>query len=213
MNNIELAEVPLNYARMTVRDLVQQAYDAGKATRPEDGVRPSADEVNAAITAVERNAVLVAHARMEAVAIMCGFDGLAAALGYLQTLRTNPLAELLREAVNLAIVGDITPSDDVASDGGWGNWLKRATAVVGDKPPPDTETIDVEAHEAAIGALNVERSRPKLRVVENEVRSGCAVRAAIQDDQTGDAAADIAEHDEAMAKLYGNKGGATTDET
>jgi len=181
VNDIEIAEVPLNYARMNVRDLVQQAYDAGQTSNEErharNGVpKPTADEVNKAVQAIERGAVLLAHARMEHVAKACGFEGLTEALGYLQTLRANPIADLLREAVNLAAVGDIHPSDDVTESGGWGNWMKRARAVVGDKPPPpdlDNLSIQQEMCVAEIAAV-VDR--------EPQVRSGCAVRAAIQDE-------------------------------
>jgi len=173
-----MAEVPLNYARMTVRDLVQQAYDAGR-TRGVEGeqtAKPTAEEVNKAIQTIERGAVVLAHARMEHVAKACGFEGLTEALGYLQTLRANPIAELLREAVNLAAIGDIHPSDDPAEAGGWGNWMKRARAVVGDAAPP----AEVAPNDEALADLEHAR-----REAMPEVLSGCAVRAAIQRDEGG----------------------------
>lgn len=49
----QLAQVQLDYARLYIHDLVQRAYDAGKSTRLEDGVKPDAEEVTKAIQAVE----------------------------------------------------------------------------------------------------------------------------------------------------------------
>lgn len=147
MNKIELTESELNSVRMTVRDLVHRAYEAGQTSHDDVPLRdevakPNAEEVNDAIQTLERRAVILAHARMEETAKLCGFEGLTEALGYLITLRDNPLAELLREAINLCSVGDITPSEDVADEGGWSNWMYRAKAAVGDTvPPPDVPTI------------------------------------------------------------------------
>jgi hypothetical protein len=74
MNDKQLAEVPLNYARMTVRDLIQQAYDAGRSAgvEGEQTLKPSAKEVNEAIAALEAaaisafNAEYAVHATEEA---------------------------------------------------------------------------------------------------------------------------------------------------
>jgi len=230
---------------MHVHNAVQLAYDAGYAVgnidrHASESGKPSAKAVNDAIDNVEMAAVQLAHTHMEETAKRCGFEGLTEALGYLITLRDNPVAELVREAVNLCIVGDITESDDVAAEGGWGNWLKRARAVVGDAAPPP-ETITVEAHETALDRLEVEAAPfmaprpvgmlPQLAAgfehkgahegvwpqmsgrgqrPENQVLSGCAVRAAIQVDEAAVHAAEEAEHDAAMDSLYG-KGGAKID--
>lgn len=169
-NDEALAEVPVSYARMAVRDLIQRAYDAGYL---QDGTRPSAEEVNAALASLEKATKDFAHWRMEETAKRCGFDGVTAALGYVLTLGSNPLAALLDEARNLAIVGDIYPSEDKAECGGWSYWLHRVNAVLGVKP----NEVIAHAHDNAVQ-------------IEPQVLSGCAVRAAIQREQTGDAAAD-----------------------
>lgn len=200
MNDLELAEVPLNFARMTVRDLIQQAYDAGKTSNEErlripHAGKPTAEETNKAIAAVERGAVGLAHARMEFVAQACGFEGLTEALGYLQTLRANPIAALLREAVNLSAIGDIHPSDDPAADGGWGNWMKRAQAIVGNAAPPEQEVLSGCAVRAEI------QRRPWL-----EESAGRPMTLGSTPESVAPYEADVAEHDERMAKLYGNLG-------
>lgn len=157
---IEAAEGTLNTNRTAVRDLIQRAYDAGMdiASTGHPGgppiARPSAKEVNEAIAAVERGAVQLAHARMEYVAKACGFEGLTEALGYLQTLRDNPLATMLREVVNLCALGDVDEHTDAL---GWGVLIGRIKAVIGDEPPP-----------------------PDVMPVERQVLSGCAVRAEAQ---------------------------------
>lgn len=167
---IEAAEGTLNTNRTAVRDLIQRAYDAGMdiASTGHPGgppiARPSAKEVNEAIAAVERGAVQLAHARMEYVAKACGFEGLTEALGYLQTLRDNPLATMLREVVNLCALGDVDEHTDAL---GWGVLIGRIKAVIGDEPPPPEampETVVI--HDEVI--------------TEREVLSGCAVRATIQ---------------------------------
>lgn len=164
---IETAEGTLNANRMAVRDLVQRAYDAGRT--PDSGrvradPKPTADEVNKAVQAVERGAVLLAHARMEYVAKACGFEGLTEALGYLQTLRANPIADLLREAVKL--VGAKACAGD-----GFSDWYDRARAVVGDKPPPAEEV-------------------PEELTLTTQQEMCVAEIGAVLERQTGDAAAD-----------------------
>lgn len=188
MHTIEQVEELRTKARAHVHDMVQLAYDAGRQRGdvPGDAMKPSAKTVNSTIDHVELAAVKLAHARMEETAKRCGFEGLTEALGYLITLRDNPVAELLREAVNLAALGDI---DENTEAYGWGHWFKRAKAVVGDTAPPP-ETISVDAHELAI----------EWR--ETQVLSGCAVRAAIQVDEAAVHAAEEAEHDARMAELY-----------
>jgi hypothetical protein len=172
MHTIEQVEELRTKARAHVHNMVQLAYDAGRqrGDAPGDVMRPSAHTVNSAVDHVELAAVKLAHARMEETAKRCGFEGLTEALGYLVTLRDNPVAALLREAVNLAALGDI---DENTEAYGWGHWYKRAKAVVGDTAPPP-ETIKFETHDE----VAIER-RP-----EPQVLSGCAVRAAIRLDNT-----------------------------
>jgi hypothetical protein len=216
MHTIEQVEELRTKARAHVHDMVQLAYDAGRQRGdvPGDAMKPSAKAVNGAVDHVELAAVKLAHARMEETAKRCGFEGLTEALGYLITLRDNPVAELLREAVNLAALGDIDESTEAY---GWGHWFKRAKAVVGDTAPPP-EAISVDAHELAIErrpevevhtatgeALDRKLGmRPELAAdfgpsagawpqmagrfqrPEQQVLSGCAVRAAIQVEEAAD---------------------------
>lgn len=150
-NDLALAEVPLNYARMSVRDLVQRAYDAGRSSgvEGEHVPKPTADEVNKAIKAVEDGAVKLAHARMEETAKRCGFEGLTELIGYMLTSRPDVQLRLahtlLREFIDLCALGD---TDETTEAYGWGDLIKRANAAIGGKAPPE-----VEAHELAIGPL------------------------------------------------------------
>lgn len=130
MTTEQIAQIPLEWARIDVRDLVHRAYDAGKdSVRTVATLKPSDIEIARATAALEKATLTAAMGRMEEVAKRCGFEGLTEALGYLQTLRENPLAELLREAVNLAALG-------MHEHAGWTDWYARARAVVGDKTPP-----------------------------------------------------------------------------
>lgn len=135
--------------------------------------------------------------------VPCGLDGITDAPDppeYKITFESKePVVDLLREAINLAAVGDIDESTEAM---GWGDWMRRAKALVGD-PMADCNVADAKLVHPELLQMQADGEilsgcaervevgqwpdgKPVMTAAASEVLSGCAVRAEIQRERAPD---------------------------